>query len=73
MPKRKKNPADPMLLARSVVEAAIGEPLKIPNKARQMKKKTTPKVLKRKKGSSILRRFKSYTTRKGQSKRFHSR
>ncbi|MEK6601372.1 MAG: hypothetical protein AABZ09_05775 [Candidatus Binatota bacterium] len=27
MPKRKKNPTDPILLAREVVEAAIGEPL----------------------------------------------
>ncbi len=27
MPKRKKNPTDPFLLAREVVEAAIGEPL----------------------------------------------
>ncbi len=27
MPKRKRNPTDPNLLARAVVEAAIGEPL----------------------------------------------
>jgi len=27
MPKKKKNPSDPNLLARSVIEAMIGEPL----------------------------------------------
>ena len=29
MPKRKRNPTDPNLLARAVIEAAIGEPLTI--------------------------------------------
>jgi len=29
MPKRKKNPTDPILLARQVVEAAIGEALMV--------------------------------------------
>ena len=43
MPKTKKkrqakNPADPNLLARSVIEAAIGEPL-TPKKARKKKSK----------------------------------
>ena len=34
MPKPKKNPTDPILLAREVVEAAIGEPLTKPSKGK---------------------------------------
>ena len=33
-----KNPADPMLLARSVVEAAIGEPLTHPKPKKKIRK-----------------------------------
>lgn len=36
MPKRKKNPTDPILLAREVVEAAIGELLIKPPKGKNL-------------------------------------
>jgi hypothetical protein len=40
--KPKKNPTDPLLLAREVVEAAIGEPL-TPKKSRKSKSASSKK------------------------------
>jgi len=42
MPKRKKNPTDPLKLAREVVEVAIGEPL-TPKPIKRAKRKTQKK------------------------------
>jgi hypothetical protein len=39
MPKKPKNPTDPNLLARSVIEAAIGEKLTPPKATPKKKKK----------------------------------
>ena len=36
---KKKNPTDVNLLARSVVEAAIGEPIKLKNRRKRSRKK----------------------------------
>jgi hypothetical protein len=41
MPKKLKNPTDPNLLARSVIEAAIGEPL-LPGKPSKKAPKSRP-------------------------------